>query len=102
MDIKLVKFEEIENELKKTLQQCLHEEMGKVSVNRESDYLTSKEVCEVLGISVRQFQKYRDERRIAFSQVGRKILVKRSDLEFFIAKHRIASRYELKKGGDIE
>ena len=38
-------------------------------------YLTSEQVCEVLGISSKQFQKYRNKRRIAFSQFGRKIYV---------------------------
>lgn len=57
-------------------------------------YLTSKEVCEELGISSRQWQKYRDERRIAFSQIGRKIFVKRSDLNAFLASCRVRSRYE--------
>ena len=37
----------------------------------------------------KQFQKYRNERRIAFSQFGRKIYVKRSDLDRFLESHRI-------------
>ena len=55
-------------------------------------YLTSEQVCELLGISSKQFQKYRNERRIAFSQFGRKIYVKRSDLDHFLESHRIEAR----------
>lgn len=55
-------------------------------------YLTSEQVCELLGISSKQFQKYRNERRIAFSQFGRKIYVKRSDLDRFLESHRIEAR----------
>ena len=63
------------------------------SSSLQSDaYLTSEQVCEVLGVSSKQFQKYRTERRIAFSQFGRKIYVKRSDLDRFLESHRIEAR----------
>lgn len=61
------------------------------SLQRDT-YLTSEQVCEVLGVSAKQFQKYRNERRIAFSQFGRKIYVKRSDLDRFLESHRIEAR----------
>ena len=95
MEVKLITAEEFE-QLKTDLIITVREELAKSSVNggNEDDYLTSKQVCEELGISSRQFQKYRDERRIAFSQFGRKIYVRRSDLNEFIASHRIPSRYE--------
>lgn len=95
MDVKLITAEEFE-QLRADLINSVREELAKANVSGGSvdEYLTSKEVCEELGISSRQFQKYRDERRIAFSQFGRKIYVRRSDLNAFIASHRIASRYE--------
>ena len=97
MDIKIITVDEFEK-LKADLINTLREELAKAnggSVSADAnEYLTSKEVCEELDISSRQFQKYRDERRIAFSQFGRKIYVRRSDLNAFISSHRIASRYE--------
>lgn len=83
-------------QLKADLINSVREELAKANAGSVGvdDYLTAKEVCQTLGISGRQFQKYRDERRIAFSQIGRKIYVKRSDLNAFIASHRIGSRYE--------
>lgn len=100
MEVKLITitpedFEQLRSDLLNTVR----EELAKSSVGsgNVNEYLTSKQVCETLGISTRQFQKYRDERRIAFSQFGRKIYVKRSDLNDFIASHRIPSRYELKQ-----
>lgn len=56
------------------------------------EYLGSRQVCEELGISARTFQRYRDERRIAFIQRGRKIYVKRSDLNAFQEANRIETR----------
>jgi excisionase family DNA binding protein len=95
MDVKLITAEEFEK-LKADLINTVREEMAKVNVGGvgADEFLTSKQVCEELGISSRQWQKLRDERRIAFSQFGRKIYVRRSDLNAFIASHRIASRYE--------
>ena len=55
----------------------------------DNEYLSSKQVCEELGISSRTFQRYRDEHRIAFIQRGRKIYVKRSDLRAFQEAKRI-------------
>ena len=97
MEVKLITITADDFEqLKADLIDSVREELAKSSVSGGSvdEYLTSKEVCEELGISSRQFQKYRDERRIAFSQFGRKIYVRRSDLNEFIASHRIPSRYE--------
>jgi excisionase family DNA binding protein len=95
MEVKLITTDEFEK-LKADLINTVREELAKANgggVGAE-ELLTSKQVCEELGISTRQFQNYRDERRIAFSQFGRKIYVRRSDLNAFISSHRIPSRYE--------
>jgi hypothetical protein len=43
----------------------------------------------MLGISQKTWQIYRDKRIIPFSQFGRKIYVKRADLEAFLEDNRI-------------
>ena len=62
-----------------------------------NDWITSKDVPTYLGISRRTWQNYRDKKLIPFSQVGRKIWVKRSDLDAFIesaciGKHSLTSK----------
>ena len=52
-------------------------------------YLSGKQVCQELNISSRTFQRYRDQHRIPFIQRGRKIYVKRSDLDTFQDANRI-------------
>ena len=54
-----------------------------------AEWLSSEEVKKILGVSAKTWQKYRNERRIPFSQFGRKNYVKRSDMEDFINSHCI-------------
>ena len=56
------------------------------------EYLDTSRVCEELHISTQTFRKYRQERRIPFIQRGRKIYVKRSDLDAFQNANRIDAR----------
>lgn len=56
-----------------------------------SEWIESDEVREILGITPKTWQNYRDQRLIPFSQIGRKIYVNRADLDAFLCKHRIAA-----------
>ncbi len=59
-----------------------------------SQWVESAKVQKLLGISAKTWQTYRDERRIPFSQFGRKIFVRRVDLDEFMNQHRIGARDE--------
>lgn len=74
------------------LQKKSEEEVG-------NQWIESTQVRKILGISAKTWQTYRDERRIPFSQFGRKIYVKQSDLESFMQEHYINSRSQ--KGGRV-
>ena len=56
------------------------------------EWLESSKAREMLGVSQKTWQTYRDERRIPFAQFGRKIYVKRKDLEDFMNAHYICAR----------
>lgn len=56
------------------------------------EWLTSEEARQVLGVSPKTWQNYRDRGVIPFSQTGRKIYVRRSDLDQYLMAHRIARR----------
>lgn len=56
------------------------------------EIIPSKDVPAYLGISRKTWQRYRDRRLIPFSQVGRKIWVRRSDLDAFLEKGLINSK----------
>ena len=78
LDTLLIKVQSMENFLQKKSE----EEVS-------NQWIESAQVRKMLGISAKTWQTYRDERRIPFSQFGRKIYVKQSDLESFMQEHYI-------------
>ena len=58
----------------------------------EEQLLTPKEVCGILGVCPKTLQTLRDQRRIPFSQQGRKIWFKKSDIDSYLDGCRIISR----------
>lgn len=50
---------------------------------------TIEETCELLHISKRTLQKYRDEGMIPFTQVRNKIYFRDTDIEEFLANHKV-------------
>lgn len=55
-------------------------------------YYSAAEVRELLGVSAKQFQTMRDERRISFIQIGRKIYVSQKDLDNYMESHKIKAK----------
>lgn len=82
-------------EVKNNLQFDRNEETGLSHLRKI--WLTGDEVIHLLGISKRTLQNYRDQRKLPFSQVGRKIYYKASDIEEYLSNHYIRAYYQ--KGG---
>lgn len=59
---------------------------------QESEWIPSTQVPSYLGVSRRTWQNYRDKKLIPFSQINRKIWVKRSDLDAFIESGLVRSQ----------
>lgn len=57
-----------------------------------SEWIESSVARKKLGISQSTWQNLRDERKIPFSQFGRKIYVKKADLQAFMEAHYINSK----------
>ena len=73
------------NEVKDTLQTKSAEEVN-------SQWIESTEARKMLGVSAKTWQSYRDARVIPFSQFGRKIYVRRADIEAFMQQHYISAK----------
>lgn len=65
---------------------------GRQSANTADEWIESEKAREMLGICQKTWQTYRDRRLIPFSQVGRKIYVKRADINAFLEKNYISSK----------
>lgn len=78
------------HEVKETLQTKSAEEIN-------SQWVESTEARKMLGVSSKTWQDYRDKRVIPFSQFGRKIYVRRADIEAFLQQHYIKARKEVAK-----
>lgn len=74
-------------EVKNTLQVKSSEEIN-------AQWIESTEARKMLGVSQKTWQDYRDKRLIPFSQFGRKIYVRRADIEDFMERHYIKARKE--------
>ena len=58
--------------------------------NRSNEnWLDNKQVCELLKISSRTLQTYRDTGVLPYSQIGRKCYYKATDIELFINQQQI-------------
>lgn len=72
-------------DLKKMLAEKTADEVNK-------QWVESTEARKMLGVSPKTWQKYRDNRIIPFAQIGRKIFVRRADMEAFMDKHFIQAK----------
>ena len=73
------------------------EELAKLVTNRNqsdmmNEWIESSEARKLLGVSPKTWQNYRDNRIIPFSQFGRKIYVRKADLEAFMQSHYITAK----------
>ena len=73
------------------------DELATLVVNRNhsekmSEWIESGEARRMLGVSQKTWQTYRDNRIIPFSQFGRKIYVRKADLEAFMQAHYITAK----------
>ncbi len=60
-----------------------------IATNADNDILDGKELCQLLKISIRSLQNYRDYGLIPFHTIGHKILYKRSEVLESMKKHNV-------------
>ena len=80
------------NHLKEQLDAIKNALTKKKEEDLSSDYIESKSIPKILGISQKTWQTYRDKGTIPFIQFGSKIWVKRIDIEAFLNNHYISKK----------
>ena len=76
-------------ELKASISDLKEMIQGKALQEVSSQWVESEEARKILGVSPKTWQTYRDSRALPFSQFGRKISVRRADIEAFLESHMI-------------
>ena len=61
----------------------------KTKESENHKWVESTTARKLLGVSPKTWQTYRDKRIIPFAQIGRKIFVRKTDLEKFMESHYI-------------
>ena len=82
------------NGIKDLLQEVKDTLQAKSETEINAMWLESTEARKILGVSAKTWQDYRDKRVIPFSQYGRKIYVRRADIEAFLQKHFVKAKTE--------
>ena len=59
---------------------------GWLKTHQPEKWLSGREVCALLGISIRSLQNYRDSGKLGYSQIGNKLYYKSADIERLIAE----------------
>jgi excisionase family DNA binding protein len=80
------------SQIKSDLQFIKQKMSSKNEENFSEQFIESKKVPKLLGVSSRTWQNYRDSKEIPFIQFGQKIWVKRKDLEAFLDKYYITNK----------
>lgn len=55
---------------------------------RHEEWLDNQEVCQMLNISFRTLQNYRDRCLLAYSKIGHKCYYKLADIQLFVEKNK--------------
>jgi excisionase family DNA binding protein len=55
----------------------------------KQDWLTTAQAAKYIGVTTRTLQTYRDLKHVRFSQFGREVRYKSSDLEAFLMDHYV-------------
>ena len=84
MEIVVISKQAYENLMKKLI--SIEKQLEKSVYSNQ--WLTNEKAMEILNVGRTTLQEYRNQGKIAFSQVGAKIYYQRKDIDEFLQKHR--------------
>lgn len=67
--------------------ETLLEQLQKKTATPQQTFIDNKTFLQIMGVSQRTGQAWRDEGKVAFSQVGNKIYYKMEDIEKFLSEY---------------
>lgn len=87
MDLKIIEAKTL-NMIKERIGLLLERSRKLARYHNREDWLDNQDVCQLLNISLRSLQSYRNRGIIAYSMIGHKCYYKRSDLDRLIEKSK--------------
>lgn len=82
----------IEGKTFEKLKMCIADLLAQVNTlyaELENGWLDNQTVCQILSISKRSLQTFRDKGLIPYSQIGHKCFYKQEDVKEFLEKNRV-------------
>lgn len=82
----------IEGQTFEKLKMCIADLLAQVATlhsEPENGWLDNQAVCQILNISKRSLQNFRDKGLIPYSQIGHKCFYKQEDVKEFLERNRI-------------
>ncbi|MFI3328691.1 MAG: helix-turn-helix domain-containing protein [Rikenellaceae bacterium] len=61
---------------------------NKLADKEQKEWLDNQDVCEILNISKRTLQTYRDSGKLAYSQINHKVFYKAKDVQQLITENK--------------
>lgn len=87
MELKIIEGKTL-NKIKERIKLLLEKSRGLASYRNREEWLDSQDVCQLLNISLRTLQSYRDKGILAYSMIGHKCYYKVNDIHLFIEKSK--------------
>lgn len=85
--------EKLKEAVAKAVAEILDEELPSIiRKSQRSEYLTTKELKELVGWSYRSQKHLRDTNKLTYCQHGRKIVYPTEEVEKFLKEHKIQSK----------
>lgn len=82
----------IEGKTFEKLKMCITDLLAQIDtlyITPDNDWLDNQAVCQILSISKRSLQTFRDKGLIPYSQIGHKCFYKPEDVKEFLERNRI-------------
>ncbi|WP_108823570.1 helix-turn-helix domain-containing protein [Dysgonomonas sp. Marseille-P4361] len=87
MELKIIEGKTLEM-IKGRIKYLLEKSRGLARYRNREEWLDNQDVCQLLNISLRTLQSYRDRGILAYSMIGHKCYYKANDIHSFIEKSK--------------
>lgn len=87
MELKIIDRKALDK-VKERIKLLLEKSRGLASYRNREEWLDNQDVCQLLNISLRTLQSYRDKGILAYSMIGHKCYYKVNDIHLFIEKSK--------------